>query len=346
MTPIAIPCIRIAEPGGPEVLVPGELTLPPLGPRQVRVRVRASGVNRADLLERRGAYPAPSDAPRGVPGLEYAGVVEAVGPACTLRAPGDRVMGLVGGGGYAAAVQVDEAETLRIPEGTETLHAAALPEAFVTAWDAAFLQGGLEAGETLLVHAVGSGVGTAALQLALWAGARVVGTSRTADKLERAAALGLDPAGAVESGDPDWPERVRAATAGRGVDVVLDLVGGGYAPGTLATLAPRARWIVVGVPSGAEATLDLRRLMGLRARMQGTVLRSRPPAEKAELARRFEAAVVPAFEAGALEPVIDRVLPAGDAAEAHRLLEANDTFGKVLLAWGSPVAPTRGATGG
>ncbi len=336
MTTKRVSCIRIREPGGPEVLEPATVELPPLLPTEVRVKVAASGLNRADLLERRGGYAPPPGAPPRVPGLEYAGVVEAAGDACTLRQVGDRVMGLVGGGGYAASLQVDERETIRVPDAIETVEAAALPEALITAWDASFLQGTLAAGETLLIHAVGSGVGTAALQLARWAGVQVVGTSRTADKLEQAVSLGLDPKRAVDTSAEGWPGRVREATGGRGVDVVLDLVGGGYAPGTLETLAQGARWIVVGVPSGRVAELDLRRLMGLRALIRGTVLRSRPPEEKAWLARRFEARVLPGIEAGHLRPVIDRVLPAHEAAEAHRLLESNRTFGKLLLRWADP----------
>lgn len=306
------------------------------------MRVHASGLNRADLLERRGGHYPQAGVPEGVPGLEYAGTVEATGPACTLRRVGDRVMGIVGGGGYAEVVQVGERETIRVPAGVGLEEAAALPEAFLTAWDAAFLQGGLQAGETLLVHAVGSGVGTAALQLAHWAGARVVGTSRTEGKLEAARQLGLENAvltGSEASHEEGWAEAVREATGGRGVDVVLDLVGGGYAPETLRTLAPHARWIVVGIPSGREAALDLRALMTLRARIQGTMLRSRPAEEKAALARAFERTVVPGFEPPpggrprALQGVVDQVFPPEAVAEAHRTLEGNRNFGKLLLAW-------------
>jgi len=270
--------------------------------------------------------------------------VEAVGPSCTLREVGDPVMGIVGGGGYAEGIHVPERETIRVPEGMDLVEAAAIPEAFLTAWDAAFRQAGLAAGDTLLVHAVGSGVGTAALQLARWAGARVIGTSRTADKLEQARGLGLEHAVLTSGGNPtddsapgestDWAAAVRAASpGGRGVDVVLDLVGGGYAPRTLETLAQGARWIVVGIPSGREACLDLRSLMMRRASIRGTMLRSRPSEEKAELARAFEDRVLNGFEAGALRPVLDRVFPADEVVEAHRHMEANRNFGKILLAW-------------
>lgn len=330
--------IRIREPGGPEVLESVQVTLPPLHPGELRVRVRTSGLNRADLLERRGGYTPPPGAPPRIPGLEYAGVVEAVGPGCTLRKVGDAVMGIVGGGGYAEVVQVAERETILVPPGLPLETAGAIPEAFLTAWDALFLQAGLEAGETVLIHAAGSGVGTAATQLARRAGARVLGTSRTLAKLEAAASLGLEEGILAEDSVASWPEAVLEATGGRGVDVVLDLVGGGYAPGTLKTLALHARWIVVGVPSGRAATLDLRLLMGRRASVRGTLLRSRPPEEKAWLARRFEERVAHGFVAAGREPaplraVVDRVWPADEVAEAHRAMEANRNFGKLLLRW-------------
>ncbi|TVP45492.1 MAG: NAD(P)H-quinone oxidoreductase [Gemmatimonadales bacterium] len=326
--------IRIREPGEPEVLEPARIELPPLLPHEVRVRVRASGLNRADLLERRGGHVPQPGTPPGIPGLEYAGVVDAVGAACTLRDVGDPVMGIVGGGGYAEALHVSERETIRVPEGMDLVEAAAIPEAFLTAWDATFRQAGLAPGETLLIHAVGSGVGTAALQLARWAGARVIGTSRTADKLEEARELGLGCAVLTGDESTDWAAEVRAGSPdGRGVDVVLDLVGGGYASRTLETLAQGARWIVVGIPSGREARLDLRGLMMRRASIRGTMLRSRPSEEKAELARSFEDTVLNGFEEGALRPVIDRVFPSEETVEAHRYMESNRNFGKILLAW-------------
>ncbi|CAN5630230.1 NAD(P)H-quinone oxidoreductase [soil metagenome] len=342
LDPTSIRAIRIREPGAPDVLELTRIELPPLLPHEVRIRVHASGLNRADLLERRGGYAPPPGAPPRIPGLEYAGVVDAVGSACTLREVGDPIMGIVGGGGYAESIHVPERETIRAPAGLDFVEAAAIPEAFLTAWDAAFRQGGLAPGETLLVHAVGSGVGTAAVQLARWAGARVIGTSRTAGKLEQARDLGLEhtvltaaeSAAGSAAGSGDWAAEVRAATpGGRGVDVVLDLVGGGYAPETLETLADGARWIVVGIPSGREASLDLRSLMTRRASIRGTMLRSRPSEEKAELARAFEDTVLNGFEDGPLRPVIDRIFPAAGVVEAHRHMESNRNFGKILLNW-------------
>jgi len=323
--------IRITEPGGPEVLQLGQTPLPEPGPGEIRVRVAASGVNRADLLQRRGLYPAPAGWPRDVPGLEYAGVVDAVGPRTGLFREGDGVMGIVGGGGYADTVVVPEREAVRIPQGMDPVTAGAVPEVFMTAYDALFAQMKLTAGESVLIHAVGSGVGTAALQLARAAGAWTIGTSRTATKLSQAEQLGLDVGILAEGGD--WPTSVREATGGRGVDVILDLVGAPYAAGNLAALAEGGRWIVVGVTGGTTAPLDLRALMARRASITGTVLRARPPEEKMALARTFEARVLPLLERGAVRPVVDRIFAPTEVAEAHRLMETNETFGKLLLAW-------------
>lgn len=317
--------------GGPEVLVPGEVPRPRPTPADILVRVISSGVNRADLLQRRGGYPAPAGWPDDIPGLEFAGVVEEVGSRAGRFQVGERVMGLVGGGGYAEYVSVDEREVVPVPDGLGDEDAGAVPEVFMTAFDAIHVQMGLASGETLLVHAAGSGVGTAALQLARAAGVRTIGTSRTPEKLERAADLGLDVG--VEGGGSDWPDRVLAATGGRGVDVILDLVGGPYVAGNLEVLAPRGRWIVVGVPGGASSEIDLRGLMRKRASVTGTVLRARSPEEKALLARAFEARVLPLFERGDLTAVVDRVYPASAAADAHRRMEANLNFGKLVLTW-------------
>ena len=335
---ITVPCLRIREPGGADVLTPSEVTLPSPPPGHLRIRIATSGVNRADLLQRQGRYPAPSGFPEDIPGLEFAGEVEAVGEGCSLRGSGDRVMGILGGGGYAAAVTVPERETIKIPSGMDPSMAGAIPEAFLTAWDALEGQAGLRAGETVLIHAVGSGVGTAAVQLAVGAGARVLGTSRTPQKLEAAHELGLHEGILAHPDDPEgWGEEVLSRTEGRGVDVILDLVGGAYLTGNLRVLATQARWVVLGVPGGARGTVDLRRLMARRAHLLGTVLRARPPEEKALLARAFEARMLPRFERPAggalLRPVVDAVLPWREGKAAHQRMESNLTFGKVLLAW-------------
>jgi NADPH:quinone reductase len=341
---LSVPCLRIREPGAPHVLTPSHVVLPPPPFGHVRVRIAASGVNRADLLQRQGRYPVPAGFPKDIPGLEFAGEVEAVGEGCLLRRVGDPVMGILGGGGYAAAVNVPERETIQIPGEMDPTTAGAIPEVFLTAWDALEGQAGLRAGETVLIHAVGSGVGTAALQLAAGTGARVLGSSRTAEKVDAARELGLHDGILASADDPEgWVDEVLSRTGGRGVDVILDLVGGAYLEGNLRVLATGARWVVVGVPGGGRGTLDLPRLMTRRAHLMGTVLRARPPEEKALLARAFETRVIPRFEtrvaqeleagAGRLRPVVDTILPWREGAEAHRRLEANATFGKVLLRW-------------
>jgi putative PIG3 family NAD(P)H quinone oxidoreductase len=322
--------IVITEPGGPEVLQERDVPRPEPGPGEILVDVAASGVNRADLLQRRGGYAAPPDSPQDIPGMEFAGRVSALGGGVTRWREGDAVMGIVGGGAYAQSVVTHADAALPVPPGMDEVTAGAIPEVFLTAFDAAFVQEGLRDGETLLVHAVGSGVGTAALQLGRAFGAKVLGTSRTPEKLERAAALGLKH-GIV--GDEAWPDRVMEITGGRGADVILDLVGGPYLAGNQKVLAPRGRHIVVGVTGGPRTEIDLRALMGRRGSIRGTVLRARPLEEKVALTRAFERQALPRFGDGSIVPVVDRVLPAGKAADAHALLERNETFGKVLLRW-------------
>jgi NADPH2:quinone reductase len=319
--------VVIREPGGPGVLELREVARPEPGPGEVRVRVSASGLNRADLLQRRGAYPAPPGWPADIPGLEFAGTVEALGEGAEAQAfrIGDRVMGIVGGGGCAEAIVTHARELVPVPANLSLGDAGAVPEVFTTAFDALFLQ------MELLVHAVGSGVGTAALQLARAAGARVIGTSRTAAKLARAKELGLDEAVHVE--DAGWPARVLELTGGRGADVILDLVGGPYLEGSQKALAHRGRMIVVGVTGGGKAELDLRALLTKRASITGTVLRSRSREEKIEVARAFTERVVPLLASGAVRPVVDQVYRPEQVAEAHARLEADDTFGKLLLDW-------------
>lgn len=321
--------IVIPEFGEPGVLGLDSLPDPEPSRREVLVAVRASGVNRADLLQRRGLYPPPPGASE-VPGLEFAGIVEAVGAGVTRWRPGDRVMGIVAGGGYAEKVPVDERAAVRVPPGMDLTVAGAIPEVYMTAYDAVFRQAGLQRGETLLVHAAGSGVGTAAVQLACRAGAATIGTSRTPSKLERAAGLGL---GLGLDGGDAWDEGVKAATGGRGADVILDLVGAPYLARNQAAIAVGGRHVVVGVPGGSRARIDLRSLMARRARLFGTVLRARGVREKADLAREFTESVLSGFVDGTLAPAIDRIFPATRAADAHRRMEANENFGKIVLEW-------------
>jgi len=318
--------IAIQKPGGPEVLTLVERPLPEPSRGEVRVRVRATAVNRADLLQRMGAYPAPADAPADIPGLELAGEVDALGPDVHRLAVGDRVFGLIGGGGYAEAVVTHERALARIPEGLSFEQAAAIPEAFITAHDAIVGQAHLAGGECLLVHAVGSGVGTAAVQLGHALGAFVIGTARTADKLERARALGLDAGVVPEAGRFADAVRKLAAPA-----VVLELVGGGYLDEDLRCLRPLGRIVLAGLLAGARHELDLGLVLTRRARILGTVLRSRPLEEKLAAMRVFEDQVVPLFARGKLAPVIDAVLPLDDAARAHERMASNAGFGKIVL---------------
>ena len=324
--------IVITRPGGPEVLEAHDRPRPEPGVGQIRVRVRASALNRADLIQRRGGYPAPAGAPADIPGLEYAGEVDALGPDAALWTPGRRVMGIVGGGGHAEFLCVHEREAIPVPDGLSWEEAAAIPEVFLTAWDALVRQMRLRLGERLLVHAVGSGVGTAALQLAIAAGATVLGSSRTASKLARARELGLEHA--VDGSREDWDARVLEITGGEGIHVVMDLVGGPYTPRSVRVLAPRGRIVLVGTPAGARAELDLGLLLRKRASITGTVLRARPLEEKIALARDFADVVLPLFVSRRLRPVIDRVVPFAEIGDGHRALERDETFGKVVLRWG------------
>ena len=329
--------IVITKLGGPEVLELREVALPEPSPGQVRVRIRACGVNRADLMQRMGMYPAPADAPQDIPGLEIAGEVDAVGAGVAELAKGDRVFGVVGGGAYAEAVVVHARTLARIPSALDFTQAAAVPEAFITAYDAMVLQGELTAGDVVLVHAVGSGVGTAAVQIARAIGARSIGTARSEAKLARARELGMNDGlvpGAASSG-PGFADEVRklalAASGRAGADVVLELVGGAYVPESLASLAEKGRLVVVGLLAGTRAEVDLALVLRRRLRLLGTMLRARPLEEKILAAQVLDRRLAPLFASGALKPVIDRVLPLEKAGEAHAYMAGNDGFGKVVL---------------
>ncbi len=321
--------IVIAKPGGPEVLELRDVPVPEPSRGEARVRVRATAVNRADLLQRMGMYPAPPGSPPDIPGLEIAGEVDALGEDVTDWKVGERVFGVVGGGAYAEYLTVHARTLAPMPPDLSFTDAAAIPEAFITAWDAMVDQCGLRAGETVLVHAAGSGVGSAALQIAKAIGARTIGTARTADKLERARVLGLDEGVLVEDGK--FADEVRKRTGGRGVDVVLELVGGAYVAQDIACLAPGGRIVVVGMMAGMQCELDLGALMRKRAEIRGTMLRSRPLEEKILAARAFERHVVPLFARGALKPIVAKVLPLAEAGEAHRWMQSNEAFGKIVL---------------
>lgn len=321
----------ITKPGGPEVLEMQDRPVPQPGPGEIRVRVHASALNRADLLQRRGAYPAPPGAPADIPGLEYAGEVDAMGEGAGLWAVGNRVMGIVGGGGHSEYVVVHEREGIRIPQNLSWEEAAAIPEAFLTAYDALFRQLDLTVGERVLILAAGSGVGTAAVQLASAAGATVIGTSRTPEKLRRAAELGLETG--IDTSREDLAEAVNQATYGSGVHAVLDLVGGKLLEASLRVVALRGRVVVVGTTGGSKVEVDLGLLLRRRIHLFGTVLRSRPLEEKIALAREFSNAVLPLVSSGRIKPVVDSVFRFGEVGRAQERMEANESFGKIVLTW-------------
>jgi putative PIG3 family NAD(P)H quinone oxidoreductase len=322
--------IVITGVGGPEVLEVREVPAPEPHGEQVRVRVRACGVNRADLMQCRGAYPAPPGAAKEIPGLEYAGEVEALGPDVTGAIKvGDRVFGIVGGGAQAEYVVTHERLAVPIPANLGFEEAAAVPEVFLTAHDALATRARVQPGERVLVHAAGSGVGTAAVQIAHAMGCTVFGTSRSADKLEQAAALGLDVG--IDSTHDEFAEVVLQRTVGAGVEVVLDLIGAPVLAGNLAALAPKGRLVLVGLLGGGTATVDLTTLLRRRITVVGTTLRARPIEEKIVATRRFAATVVPWLERGLVRPVIDRVFPLDHARAAQARVESNVGFGKVVL---------------
>jgi putative PIG3 family NAD(P)H quinone oxidoreductase len=326
--------IVIERPGGPEVLQGHEVPTPQPGRAEVRVRVRATAVNRADLLQRMGRYPAPADAPRDIPGLEFAGEIDALGEAVTEWKVGDRVFGLAGGGTYAEMVLAHERGLAAIPGRLGFEEAAAAPEAFITAHDALVTQAGMASGDRVLVHAAGSGVGTAAIQLARALGARPIGTARSAAKLQRVLELELGVAAGdtvlVQQGGR-FADEVLEKTASRGVDVVLELVGGDYLAEDVRCAAQGARIVLVGMLAGARAELDLAAVMQRRLVIRGTMLRSRPLEEKLLAMRVFARHVVPLLDAGTVRPIVDRTFPLMAADEAHRYVASNEGFGKVVL---------------
>jgi putative PIG3 family NAD(P)H quinone oxidoreductase len=327
--------IREAGPSGHDrrALELRDIDTPSPSRGEVRVRVRAAALNRADLLFIRGRYTLAEDTPPGVPGLEIAGEIDAVGAGVADKAVGDRVFGVVGGGGFAEYVVVHARRLSRVPGALDFTEAASIPEVFTTAWDAMVDQAELRAGESVLVNAAGSGVGTAAIQIARAIGARVLGTGRTPEKLERARAFGL--ADAIHVAGPSFAGEVLARTGGRGVDVVLELVGGAYTSEDVACLAPRGRIVVVGTMAGSRAEVDLHALMRKRGSIWGTVLGGRPLEDKIAAAQAFDRHIVPLLEAGTLRPVVDCVFPWTQVDEALGMLESNACFGKIVLRVGS-----------
>lgn len=323
--------VTLSGSGGPEVLGWGEVPDPVLRPGEVLVDVVASAVNRADLLQRAGAYPPPPGASE-ILGLECSGVVSEVGEGVTGWSVGDEVCALLSGGGYAERVAVPAGQLLPRPAGVELATAAALPEVVCTVWSTVFMLAGLRRGDTFLVHGGSSGIGTMAIQLAARAGARVMTTAGTEAKLRFCRELGAEVA--VNYREEDFVERVRTETDGAGADVVLDNMGAAYLARNVAALATGGRLVCIGMQGGTKAELDLGRLMGKRASVHAATLRGRPatgPGGKAEIVAAVRHDVWPDVERGVLRPIVDRRLPMWQAAEAHRVVEASEHVGKVLL---------------
>lgn len=298
---------------------------------EVLVRVFAAGLNRADLLQARGLYPPPPGYSANIPGLEFAGEIAAVGEGVENLQIGERVFGITAGEAQAEYVLIDAGLCARIPDNLSFTQAAAVPEAFITAHDAIITQGDLKSGETLLVHAIGSGVGLAALQIAKSKDITVVGTSRTADKLVRCDQFGLD-VGILTDKEIKFAEQIADITDGKGADVILDLVGAAYFEQNLVSLAEKGRFMLVGLTSGRTAEFNLGLALQKRAHIIGTVLRARVTEEKAAATRKFAEDVVPLIAAEIIRPNLDRVFAATEVIDAYKYLESNQSFGKVVLA--------------
>ncbi|MCD9186622.1 MAG: NAD(P)H-quinone oxidoreductase [Pyrinomonadaceae bacterium] len=331
--------VYIKDFGGAENLEIREVEdLPKPTGNQILVRVKASALNRADIVQRQGFYAAPKGYPERIPGLEFAGEVAEIGENVQNFKIGDRVFGITAGGGQAEFL-LTEADTLaKIPEKLSFTEAAAVPEAFITAHDAIFTNGNLQENETLLIHAVGSGVGLAALQLAKAKNIKVLGTSRTAEKLEKCEEFGLyqgiiTETKSINENPKIFAELIQHLTDGKGVDVILDLVGAIYFSANLESLALKGRLILVGLTGGRTAEFNLGMALMKRAKIIGTVLRSRSNAEKAEVTSKFITEVLPLFESGIIKPNVDRIFNFQEIRAAHEYLESNESFGKVVIAF-------------
>lgn len=324
--------VVITRFGGPEVLEIRDVPRPEPAPEEVLVRVRSTALNRADLLQRLGRYPAPPGAPQNIPGLEFAGEVAELGANAHRWREGDRVMGIIAGGAHAEFVTAHQDAVAVVPPNLELSAAGGVPEVFITAHDA-LRQAGFKAGEHVLIHAVGSGVGLAATQLVRALGGHAFGTSRTPDKIERAKAYGLESGFEVPqpSALTGLSAFAKSVTGDGGFDVVLDLNGGPYFAASLEAMAPRGRLILIGGVAGGKTEVDLYQILGKRLHVIGTVMRARSLHEKIATTAAFEGEVGPLLASGTVQPVIDSQFPLAQIQDAHRRLESNETFGKVVL---------------
>ena len=320
--------VVITKYGDPEVLSVVEVGKPQPNADEILVKVRATSLNRADLLQRMGFYPDPFPGTHEIPGLEFAGTVAAIGDKVTVWAVGDHVMGITSGGAYAEQLAIHERQAMAVPSGTSLHDAAGIPEVFITAWDALVVQGGLTSGRWAMVHAGASGVGTAAIQICKAIGARIVVTC-SGGKVEACRALGADVV--VDYGTQDFVAQVAAVTAGKGVDVILDVIGGDYVERNIASLAVKGHIIQVGVMAGKPVPFNVGLLLGKRASITGTVLRARPLEEKIAISQRFAAEMLPLFDSGHLKPVIDSTYAFADIASAHEYMATNGNVGKIVV---------------
>jgi putative PIG3 family NAD(P)H quinone oxidoreductase len=328
-----VEAVEFRGAGGVDVIHLGTTKIRSAGVGEVVVEIAAAGLNRADIMQRKGLYPAPAGAPASIPGLEFSGTVVTCGPGASRWTVGAHVMGICGGGAMARRIVVHERELMPVPHGVSLVDAAAIPEVFLTAWDA-FTQANLLAGEVALIHAAASGVGTAALQLCRAMGVRAIATTRTADKLAALAAFGLAEADGIAVTDASFASAVQARTPqSNGVNMILDCVGAAYFEENLRALAPRGRMVMLGMMGGATGQAPLGLLLGKRATVIGTVMRARPLEEKIAIAQAGSARLVPMFERGLLHPVVDVRLPMAQCASAHQAMEANRNVGKILLTW-------------
>jgi putative PIG3 family NAD(P)H quinone oxidoreductase len=325
--PATMPAVAIASPGGPEVLVATTRPVPQPGPDEVLIEVAAAGVNRPDVLQRQGNYPVPPGA-SDLPGLEVAGRVVALGPGVTTWAIGDPVMALLAGGGYAAYVNAPAPQCLPVPTGFTMVEAAAVPETFFTVWTNVFERGRLTSGETFLVHGGTSGIGTTAIQLAREFGARVFATAGSAEKCRACERLGAERA--IDYKTEDFVEVVKSLTGAKGVDLILDMVGGDYVARNIAAAAVEGRIVSIAFLRGAKVEINLASVMGKRLHLTGSTLRPRSVAEKGAIAAALRERVLPLLNAGRVKPIIDATFPLARAADAHRRIEADHT-GKIVL---------------
>ena len=320
--------IEISKPGGPDVLKPVERPDPKPGAGEVLIRVAAAGVNRPDVMQRRGAYPPPPGA-SDLPGLEVSGTIEAIGAGVSAWRAGDRVCALISGGGYATLCVAPAAQCLPIPKGMDLVDAAAVPETFCTVWTNVFDRGHLKAGETALFHGGSSGIGTTAIQVAHARGSRVLATAGTDEKCRVCEQLGAERA--INYKTEDFAAVVKDVTKGRGVDLILDIIAGDYIPRDLQALAIEGRLVVIGLQGGETATFDMRRILGRRLTVTGSTLRPRSVEEKGAIIDALKKEVWPLLESGKVKPLIYKRLPLKDAAAAHALMESSEHIGKIVL---------------